>query len=421
MKINMIKKSIYVFAMSALFFACGSEEETDTTMDSVDSTETQSEISTDEESGPMMKDPNEVPNVTLNGVLKNGGNATLVLEANTDRGPIVINKTTTDAAGNFQLKGAIQAMGLYQLRVDGNVAQNQEPKVIPMTLVPEDNLTLELDFNDFNRSVVYKGTEWAEPLNGYMNEMKKFIDWQMSIVNPQEYKQEELMKMVMKKKDPMDRYIIKEIRKDADNPAHILLMTNLMPMMGYDNYDPKNIEVLKILHAAYEKSYPGHPMTVNIGSQVAQLEQGLKDYKDFKEKNIAPEIALPNPEGKEMTLSSLKGKYVLIDFWASWCGPCRVENPNVVRLYNKYKGDKFEIFSVSLDKDKDKWIKAIKADGLIWDYHVSDLLGWQTTMVEKYQFSGIPHTVLIDPDGKIIAEKLRGPSLERKLQELFGK
>ncbi len=404
--------------MSALFFACNSEEESETPEVSND---TNSEISTKNDSGQMMKDPNAVPNVTLEGVVKNGGNATLVLEASTDRGQIVINKTTTDANGNFKLKGAIESMGLYQLRVDGVVQQGQDPKVIPMTLVPNDELILELDFNTFNRSVIYKGTEWAEPLNGYMDKMKDFIDWQMSIVNPQEYDQEKLMKMVMEKKAPMDKYIVKEIRKDSDNPAHILLMTNLMPMMGFENYDTKNIDVLKTLHKGFEESYPGHPMTVNIGSQVAQLEKQMRDFKDFKENNIAPDIVLPNPEGKEMKLSSLRGKYVLIDFWASWCGPCRVENPNVVRLYNKYKGDKFEIFSVSLDKDGEKWKKAIEADGLIWDYHVSELTGWETDLVQKYQFNGIPHTVLIDPNGKIIAEKLRGPTLESKLQELFGK
>lgn len=416
MKINMIKKSIYVFAMSALFFACNSEEE-----ELDNSVLVQAEETSEEESEQMMKDPNAVPNITIDGVVKNGGNATLVLEASTNRGTILINKTTTDASGNFKMKGAIEGMGLYQLRVEGNVQQGQEPKVIPMTLVPEDKLTLELDFDNFNRSVVYKGTEWAGPLNGYMDKMKDFIDWQMSIVNPQEYQQDKLMKMVVAKKEPMDRYIISEIRKDPSNPAHILLMTNLMPMMGFENYDPKHIEVLRVMHKAYEDKYPGHPMTVNVGTQVAQLEQGLKDYTDFKEKNIAPEIAMPNPQGKEMKLSSLRGKYVLIDFWASWCGPCRVENPNVVRLYNKYKGDKFEIFSVSLDKDGEKWKKAIEADGLIWDYHVSELTGWETDVVQKYQFSGIPHTVLIDPEGKVIAEKLRGPSLERKLQELFGK
>ena len=368
-----------------------------------------------------MKDPNAIPNVTISGVVKNGGNATLVLEASTDRGAIIINKTTTDADGKFLLKGKIEAMGLYQLRVDGKVQQGQEAKVIPMTLVPEDSLVLELDFNTYNRSVVYKGTKWAEPLNGYMTELNKVIEWQMSIVNPQEYDQEKLMKTMLEKKQPMDRFILKEIKKDPSNPANILLMTNLLPMMGFEGYDAKNIEALKKMHQAYEVSYPGHPLTVSIGAQVAQLEQGFKDYKDFKEKNIAPEIAMPNPSGKEMKLSSLRGKYVLIDFWASWCGPCRVENPNVVRLYNKYKGDKFEIFSVSLDNDKDKWMKAIEADGLIWDYHVSELTGWETDIVQKYQFNGIPHTVLIDPKGKVIAEKLRGPSLEKKLQELFGK
>lgn len=398
--------------------ACSSEEnEVKTNDDSAVETSTSQENT----SGNLMKDPNEVPNVTINGVLKNGAKATLVLEANTDRGTIVINKVTTDADGNFTLKGAIEGMGLYQLRLAERLKENQEPKVIPMTLTPDDELSLTLNFNDFNRSVEYSGTEWAEPLNGYMTEMNKYIDWQMSIVNPQQYKQEDLMKMVMEKKAPMDAYIVEEIKNDPDNPAHILLMTNLMPMMGYDNYDIENLEMLKEVHKAYEESYPGHPMTANIGSQVAQLEQGYKDYKDFKENNIAPEISLPNPEGETMNLSDLRGKYVLIDFWASWCGPCRVENPNVVRLYNKYKGDKFEIFSVSLDKDKEKWKKAIDADGLIWDYHVSELTGWDTDLIQKYQFNGIPHTVLIDPDGKVIAEKLRGPGLERKLQELFGK
>ncbi|WP_205677836.1 peroxiredoxin family protein [Brumimicrobium salinarum] len=412
----MIKKSIYVFALSTLFFACGSEENS--------SNATNKETSTtnkESQSESLMKDPSVAPNVLISGVLNNGPNATLVLEANTDRGTIMISKTTTDEAGNFTLKGAIEAMGLYQLRVDGNVPEGQEAKIIPLTLVPEDELKLTLDFDDFNRSVVYKGTEWAEPLNGYMDKMKDFIDWQMSIENPQQYSEDQIVKMVNKEKAPMDRYIIEEIRKDPDNPAHILLMTNLMPMMGFDHYDTKNIEVLKILHAAYEESYPNHPMTANIGSQVAQLEKGLKDYKDFKENNIAPEIAKKNPSGEVMKLSSLRGKYVLIDFWASWCGPCRVENPNVVRLYKKYGGEDFEIFSVSLDKDGDKWKQAIKDDNLMWDYHVSDLQGWNTDVTKSYQFSGIPHTVLIDPEGKIIAEKLRGPSLEKKLQELFEK
>jgi thiol-disulfide isomerase/thioredoxin len=162
-------------------------------------------------------------------------------------------------------------------------------------------------------------------------------------------------------------------------------------------------------------------MTIEIGKQVAQIESDYKSFIQFNKDNIAPEIALENPKGKVMKLSELRGKYVLIDFWASWCGPCRRENPNVVRLYQKYKDENFDIFSVSLDKDKDKWIRAIEADGLVWENHVSDLKYWDSEVVSTYQFQGIPHTVLIDPEGKMIASKLRGESLERKLKEIFGK
>ena len=181
MKINMIKKSLYFLVISVLFLSCESDEEIEIP---ISSKATQSDVVTEGQSVRTMKGSNEVPNVTIVGTVINGGNATLILEANTDRGSIMISKATTNANGDFKLKGAIQAMGLYQLRLDEIVQKGQDPKVIPMTLVPEDKLTLELNFNDFNKSVVYKGTEWSGPLNGYMDKMKDFIDWQMSIVNP---------------------------------------------------------------------------------------------------------------------------------------------------------------------------------------------------------------------------------------------
>lgn len=134
----------------------------------------------------------------------------------------------------------------------------------------------------------------------------------------------------------------------------------------------------------------------------------------------APEIALPNPEGQVIKLSSMKGKYVLVDFWAKWCGPCRQENPNVVRVYNKYKDKGFTVFGVSLDRTKEDWLKAIKDDNLTWT-HVSDLKFWQSEAAKTYGITGIPFSILLDPDGVIIAKNLRGAALEEKLAEIFDK
>ncbi len=149
-----------------------------------------------------------------------------------------------------------------------------------------------------------------------------------------------------------------------------------------------------------------------------RLKGQLDQAKSFVTGGEAPEIEMKTPEGEMLKLSDLKGQVVLIDFWASWCGPCRKENPNVVKVYNKYNEAGFEILGVSLDKTKDKWLKAIAKDGLTWP-HVSDLRGWQNKAAQTYGVRSIPHTVLVDREGKIIARNLRGPALERKLAEIF--
>jgi peroxiredoxin len=134
----------------------------------------------------------------------------------------------------------------------------------------------------------------------------------------------------------------------------------------------------------------------------------------------APEIALPDTNGKVVKLSSFKGKYVLVDFWAKWCGPCRQENPNVVRVFNKYKDKGFTVLGVSLDSKKEDWLQAIQQDGLTWT-HISDLKRWQSEAAKTYNITGIPFSVLVDPKGIIVDKNLRGPALEKRLVELLGK
>ena len=181
-------------------------------------------------------------------------------------------------------------------------------------------------------------------------------------------------------------------------------------------YYQKNNELFAYYGLQYETNHKGKNVEVDnfLSAQLVVARGPLAVGTE------APDFEDLSPEGKKISLKSLRGKVVLIDFWASWCGPCRRENPNVVRTHQKYASMGFEVLSVSLDQNREAWLNGIKADNMNW-LHVSDLKGWSCAAAKLYGVSGIPFTVLVDKNGKVIAKNLRGEALDLKLKEVFGK
>jgi thiol-disulfide isomerase/thioredoxin len=356
-------------------------------------------------------------NFTIAGTINGGGNLTFHLEALTEQGPAKVAEVKADGNGKFKMKGNLPGMGLYQLRMG-----ESNESIIPLTMVPNDNLKINSTVDDFIVTPQLSGTEWASTMSQYM---KIYSDFHFAQVSLMEKKDEmsnlELTKRFKALKVPVDSFAIAEMTANPGNAFNIVLSDAATPNMGFIDWNPENIDVLNRVCDAFNKKYPETVATLSLSNKTYQIEMSYRQHvKNTSGTLPSPEIALNNPDGVELKLSSLKGKYVLIDFWASWCGPCRRESPNVVKLYNKYKDRGFTIYSVSLDDNMEAWKTAIEADGLVWPNHVSDLLKWNSPLPQLYGFTGIPHTVLLNREGNVIGVGLRGESLEQKLNEVFS-
>ncbi len=357
-------------------------------------------------------------NFEISGTIKKASNKKIFLvSTNPEGNQKELAKGVIDGNGNFQLIGHIDHFDAFQLILEN------ESKVLELVIAPTDKIKLNTSFEKFDVEPNISGVSWAKQANEFTRLKNNFLAKQTSLrnENPRITKEESqvFLDVIMKELDSNAVNLVKQNKKSDFN---LVLFSFLAPIQSMDDWDPTHLKLMQEVVSNLKAKHPEAPRVQMIEQQTGQIERIYQEEILMKEgKMEAPDFTLKTPEGKEIKLSMLKGQIVLIDFWASWCGPCRQESPNVVRLYNQYKADGFTVFSVSLDENADKWKEAIKKDGLIWPNHGSDLQGWKTPLTQLYGFNSIPHTVLVNKEGKIIGRGLRGLALENKLKKIFNK
>lgn len=340
--------------------------------------------------------------VQISGKIENAPEGVVVLSQFTDNRPKVLDTLDLGTNGEFTYELTVATPTFYELNIYGQ-------KVVRLALLDED-VSINYNFSNPESLTIDGSTDTKEMLK-----LDKLMESYQTEVN----KLNEAYYEAMSKNDSE---AIKSIQTEAMNleTTQADRVKEMISSMG-DSFasmaaigllNPRtDFQFIDQLVGKLNETYPGT-------TSILQMKQQLDEMRALSVGQPAPEIELPNPDGTVVKLSDLKGKYVLIDFWAAWCKPCREENPNVVRLYSQYKDKGFEVFGVSLDRTREDWVKAIADDGLEWT-QVSDLKYFNSIAAELYQIEAIPATYMIDPDGNIIAKDLRGPSLESKLAELF--
>jgi peroxiredoxin len=363
--------------------------------------------------------PKVVSNYSVSGVIKNAPKEKLLLQelkfdglGNKSR---TIATTTTDENGKFDFSFTTQAEGLYNI-----VLEKENPKIFTLLFInDEKEIKINADKKNLEQIAV-TGSKNTALLYNFLKEYNKKNESFILCCNNLETMQkingapfiiDSLQKDRFSKMNDLNNYVLNAISASS-NPTFIQYAL----IQSYKRLPIATTQILEYASVAAEKtkseSLKNFATTLSnqINNSIAPTPIAIGQ--------LAPEITLSDINGKIITLSSLRGKYVLVDFWASWCGPCRAENPNVVNAFEKYKDKNFTVLGVSLDEDKAAWSDAIQADKLNWQ-HVSDLKKWESIVASTYQLQYIPFNVLLDPNGIIIGIELTGNALQEKLASIL--
>ncbi|TVR82056.1 MAG: AhpC/TSA family protein [Chitinophagaceae bacterium] len=319
---------------------------------------------------------------------------------------IVIDTAIVSGEGNFEMRGSVSEKGVYMLKLSKDVSW--------VIILDNQEMNFEANKTDLFNYTISGGPAENEILLSMVGDLGKAqnnlaaIGLEFQQVQGAGGPVERLLELQNEYQEQIE-FVSEYNRKFADTTESELLAVFAISLMDInENYDFISTYIEENGHLANENHL------------FRQLEHQIASASPLAVGREAPDFTLNTHKGKEISLSDTRGKIVYLDFWASWCGPCRHENPNLVRLYNEYKDKGFTIFGVSLDNNLKRWVDAINDDGLNWPYQGSQLKGWGCSVAREYQVSAIPATFLLDETGKIIARNLRGIQLENKLKKLFS-